>query len=384
MYSKHQKAEVARDAMELERKRVAPCPRQVRARLPSVARNPETLKPMSNKAIRCIFKTSCFDTHEGDPWQWLPSPAQDDLPESLKPLRVLCAKHILANIAPGAWHNHVAIDPCTSLLPTTAQRLEDQQVAAMGSHKWMSAEASRVGANLRAPCTAKKQGGRNVLQVHWTPVLTRGKIHIYVCDADAAGRDATLPVKLNDSHNLSKFIRNVLPGILAVIKTKYKWANILRTICHDKASYMVTPHYDRLQVAFGSALSETGFTSWVGDNNASCKWLVARWGDVYLHETAISQIRRLLDTDFPCTRLHETDKQFEKRMRKVQDHMNSKSFSTRSGGLNSLVCRMHQRCEEVVRRKGERLWLQATACCAMMCSFRQTSCPLYANEHDAC
>ena len=355
LYSKHQKAEVARVAMELKRKRVAPCPRRVRARLPSVARNPETLKPMSNKAIRGIFKTLCFDTHEGDPWQWLPSPAQDYLPESLKPLRVACAKHILTNIAPGAWHNHVAIDPCSSLLPKTAQRLEDQQVAAMGSHKWMSAEASRVSANLRAPCTAKKQGGRNVLQVHWTPVLTRGKIHIYICDADAASRDATLPFKLHDSHNLGKFIRNVLPGILGDMKSKYRWANLPRTIVHDKASYMATTHHDRLQVAFGSALSETGFTSWVGDSSASCKWLLARWGDVYLQETAISHIRRLLDTEFPCTRLHETAKQFEKRMRIVQDHMNSKSFSARSGGLSSLVRHMHQRCKEVVRRKGERL-----------------------------
>ena len=79
-----------------------------------------------------------------------------------------------------------------------------------------------------------------------------------------------------------KFIINVLPGILAHMKAKYKWANLPRTIVHDKASYMVTPHHDRLQVAFGSALSETGFTSWVGNsnNNASCKWLVARWGDV--------------------------------------------------------------------------------------------------------
>ena len=65
VYSKHQNAEVARVAMELKRKRVAPCPRQVRARLPSVARNPETLKPMSNKAIRPRLFAGVAETAAG-------------------------------------------------------------------------------------------------------------------------------------------------------------------------------------------------------------------------------------------------------------------------------------------------------------------------------
>ena len=278
LYSQHQKEEVARVAMDLKRKRVAPCPRRVRARLPQLARNPDTNAPMSNKTIRGIFKTLCFDTHPCDPWQWLKSPAQDYLPEALKSQRVQCAKHILANIARCSCYNHVAIDPCSSLLPKTTQRLEEQQVAAMGCSKWMSAESNRKGVNLRAPHTAKKQAGKNVLQVHWTPVFARGKIHIYVCDADAASRDATLPAKLNDSRNLSKFIRTVLPAILTDMKAKYKWANIPRTVVHDKASYMVTPHHDRLQLVFASALREGGFTSWVGDKSASCQWLTAKMG----------------------------------------------------------------------------------------------------------
>ena len=355
VYSDHQKAEVARVAMDLKRKLIAPTPRLVRARLPQIARNPSTGMPMSNKAIHSVFTTLCFDEDEDDPWQWLPSPAQDYIPESLKPLRVKCAQHILKEFSSSAWYSHVAIDPCSSLLPRTAQRLEDQQVAAMGNQKWMSPASARKGANLRAPATAKKQGGKNVLQVHWTPVFARGKIHLYVCDADAASRDASLPCKLNDSANLAKFIRNVLPAILQHMKCKYKWANIPRTIVHDKASYMVTPSHDRLQVVFCAALQEAGFTSWIGDNNSSCEWLVARWGDVYLHETAISHVRRLLDTDFPCTHIHETAKQFEKRMAKVQDHMNSDYFNAGGGGLHGLARSLHERCKEVLRRKGERV-----------------------------
>jgi len=56
-YTEHQKAEVARVAMELKRKRIAPTPRRVRQRLPHSAKNPKTGAPMSDSTTRNIFKT---------------------------------------------------------------------------------------------------------------------------------------------------------------------------------------------------------------------------------------------------------------------------------------------------------------------------------------
>ena len=78
---------------------------------------------------------------------------------------------------------------------------------------------------------------------------------------------------------------------------------------------------------------DAGMRSWVGDDPAT--WLAPRWGDVYLHETAISHIRRLLDTRFTCCHPNETAKQFGKRLRAVQDYMNSESFAAqgRAGRL---------------------------------------------------
>ncbi len=102
-----------------------------------------------------------------------------------------------------------------------------------------------------------------------------------------------LPKKLNDSENLGKFVRNVLPGILAEMKATYAWPNIPRVVVHDKASYMVTHHHHRLNVTFASALTDAGFSSWVGGNAAPTDWLVKKWGDVCPHETVISHIRRL-------------------------------------------------------------------------------------------
>ena len=53
VYSAHQKAEVARVAMELKRKLKAPTPSRVRARLPQICRNPETGEPLE---ANCSFR----------------------------------------------------------------------------------------------------------------------------------------------------------------------------------------------------------------------------------------------------------------------------------------------------------------------------------------
>ena len=69
----------------------------------------------------------------------------------------------------------------------------------------MSPKSKYKGANLRAAKTVKSQGCDQD-KVHWTPVFARGKVSIYICDADAARRDRKLPARLNDGAELAKFV----------------------------------------------------------------------------------------------------------------------------------------------------------------------------------
>ena len=62
------------------------------------------------------------------------------------------------------------------------------------------------------------------------------------------------PDKLNNSVGLAKFVRNVPPGILQEMKQEYGWSSLPREVAHDKASYMVSPFHDRLNVVFADAL----------------------------------------------------------------------------------------------------------------------------------
>jgi hypothetical protein len=279
------------------------------------------------------------------------------LPEELNPRRVKSAEYILEFFQVGAWYGHVAIDPCYSLLAKSMERMEEQQVKAMGKMKWMSTESKRKGNNLRPPSTTNTQMGSDTVRVDWTPVFARGKIRVFVCDPERWKTDPDYPQKLNDSANLAKFVRNILPGILDDMKAEYGWRTLPRTIVHDKASYMVTSRYDRVQVVFAQALEAAGFKSWLGDMACSTNWLVKKLGDLYLHETAISHIRRLLADDFACTHLGETPLHFRGRMDKVENHMNSPAFARAGGGggLEKLAKELRPRCQELIRLKGERL-----------------------------
>ena len=99
-----------------------------------------------------------------------------------------------------------------------------------------------------------------------------------------------------------------------------------------------------------------GFRSWLGGASGSTAWLAARWGDVYVHETLISPIRRLLSTTFACRTVGETAEKFRERLKKVEAHLNSPEFKAKGGGgLEELGKSMRERCEEVVKRKGERI-----------------------------
>jgi len=357
-YTEHQEEEAARVAMTLKAQRRRVCPSLVRATLPKKLVNPDTGKPMSDWKVRQIFQTRCYDEDADDPWEWLACASQDYLTEAMQAARLITGKYVLKHFAAGAWRNHAAIDPCSSLLPKAQARLEEQQVAAIGKKGWRSKGALRQGVNLRAPDTAKKQGGSTVLQVHWTPVFARGKVFSYVCNPTAAQHDATLPTKLNDSLNLAKFVQNVLPDILAKMKRAHNWSNLPRVVVHDKASYMVSSAGQRLNPVFASALCDASMRSWIGSANDSSAWLAGRLGDLYPHETAISHIRRLLAEKFICSRIGETEGQFRVRMQKVQDYMNSEAFKSGAGsggGLESLAQHLRARCSEMVSLEGGRI-----------------------------
>ena len=104
--------------------------------------------------------------------------------------------------------------------------------------------------------------------------------------------------------------------------------------------------YVRISRAFNS--------TWIVSDTA--QWLVANWGDIYLYETVISHIRRLLEQEYRTMSLNEPVARFTARMKQVEAHLNSPDFRAAGGrGLDGLARDLLWRCDEVVRLKGGRL-----------------------------
>ena len=129
----------------------------------------------------------------------------------------------------------------------------------------------------------------------------------------------------------------------------------------DSGSRQSRLHCDVVSRAFTRHLCNPLVIYWIlelgREAHDSTKWLAKKFGDVYLHETAIAHIRRLLGTQFVCGALHESPSQFKQRMRKVEDFMNSDDFAAANGGrgLLGLAKDLHKRCEAVIQLKGERI-----------------------------
>ena len=160
--------------------------------------------------------------------------------------------------------------------------------------------------------------------------------------------------KLTNSENAAAFVRDILPGVLASMKKEFKWRTIPRVLLHDKATYFVTR--DALNKKFAAGLRAGGFTSWASPDGGDCKWLGRNLGDLYLHETVISHVRRLLATKFMRKALNEKPWEFKARMLKVEKYMNNEMGRNGPGqALLELGDKLHERCRALVQRKGERL-----------------------------
>ena len=206
-------------------------------------------------------------------------------------------------------------------------------------------KSARKGSNLRAPATAKTQKSHCTV-VPWTPVFARGRLKLVVL--------TDVKAKLNTSAHAAAFVRDTLPGVLASMKKEWKWRNIPRVVLHDKASYFVNK--DMVNKKFAAGLRAGGFTSWVSPDGGDCKWLSANLGDLYLHETVISHVRRLLATKFMRKALNEKPWEFKARMLKVEKYMNYEMGRNGPGqALLELGDKLHERCRALVQRKGERL-----------------------------
>ena len=103
------------------------------------------------------------------------------------------AKHVLAWGHNTAWYyNHVIwTDICNSVLPRSEKKASEQALARKAKKGWGSAGCELHSQNLRGSKECLKQKSWDSIRVYWMPILTRGKLHVEVFDADFPGEETS-------------------------------------------------------------------------------------------------------------------------------------------------------------------------------------------------
>ena len=130
----------------------------------------------------------------------------------------------------------------------------------------------------------------------------------------------------------------------ALLKTMLgSGARLPRTIFSDRGPGFFHSKWGTITGDYESACRECGFQPWAGTNSKKAPRAQPREiGDVLLHETAISWLRREEEKTRPCTPWRETPVELEHRMLAAVRHIN-KEFDVRGlsmqfpEGLHTLV-----------------------------------------------
>ena len=82
-----QRQAIAKTAMGLKKRLMAPTPEKVRISMPRKTINKKTKQPISDKSMQGIFKAHCYDEDENDLWHYRNAVQQDCLTERA-PLKI--------------------------------------------------------------------------------------------------------------------------------------------------------------------------------------------------------------------------------------------------------------------------------------------------------
>ena len=233
--------------------------------------------------------------------------------EEDKKARLRFAKNIIADgWTEGLIFRHcIWIDLCSSILPGSQKKAEQQILARKGKRRWHSQGAKEYSRNLQAPATAEKQCGWGDVRFWWCPVLARGKLHVEVFGTDFPGECAA---------GVALLVGRI-PGILA--RRFPEAAQKPKMLFPDKGRGFWAPH-GGMTLKFAEAMDRTGLRAFVGD---SARDMPRDMPDLLLHETAVRWIRVRVSLTTPRHPWLETKEEYGARLRAAAQEVTLVSLS---------------------------------------------------------
>ena len=303
------RAAIARSAMAMKESGMEPTYSRVIAACPNATRNPDTGKPVSKNLIYDIFENDCYDDDPEHAWYHRARFSKVALTEDVMEKRLAFAKLVIGWNHTGAWYfNHVVwTDLCNSILPRTEKRANDMALACKGGKGWGSDGCELMDLNLKGKSQSLKQNSWDTIRVWWAPVLSRGKFHIEVFNADFAGESPA---------GVSKLVEKVRAGVNRRFQNEDSKPDVLFT---DRGRGFYATGNGKITAEYKEALQKHNFDCMMGDDGAAQPGSLS---EVLLHETAVSWMRVRLRNSTPSRSWEETREAYGNRLKRCCDQIN--------------------------------------------------------------
>ena len=305
--SETNKSLIATSAMAMKQRGVEPTYALIIAQCPNASINPNTGQPVSKQVVYDIFESRCYDIDPETPWTNQKRLAKVAVLPQDVPKRLAFGKYMLSlkHTPYWYWRHVVWTDVCNSVLPATLRKANAQALAQKGGSGWMSDDAKHELANMRGSKQDLVLAGKECMRIYWMPVLAQGKLHLELLGKGFPGDHVT---------GMPTFVHKLRSSINARFRSQQPdtaFVDLGNGFCQGGA----------ITMEFKQALRDHGLKPFHGDD-ASVQ--PARSGDLWPHETAVSWVRQRLRTTLPPEPWHETESDFEGRLKAaaawVNDH----------------------------------------------------------------
>ena len=278
------RSNLAKSMMAGKKRGVNPCYETALVLAPSATLNEETQAPFSRTTINAVLTTDCYDEDPSRPWEFRFGSKRRALTAADKEERRDWAERLLKECRSAAWccQNLLWVDFCAKVIPGTPVKALDQACTAKNKKKRLMSPGSRNdSANLGGTPLADKQCSVGDTRVYFLVALTRGVLGVHVFDADFPG----------ESPAGAGLLVAALPPLLR--KMLGSSDRHPRTIVSDRGPGFYHGRWGTITGDYEHACRVHGFKPWCGTNSKEGpRAQPADVGDVLLHETSVSWLRR--------------------------------------------------------------------------------------------
>ena len=307
-----QRSAIARSAQAMKARGVEPTYSNVVATCPNATLNSETGKTVDKKRVYTVFRETCKDADAEENWQHKARYSKVALTSEQMTKRYEFGVHIQSSDRTQVYYyNHIVwTDICNSVLPRSEQKASEQALARKGKKGWLSPGCELHSANLRGSKDCENQASWGTVKIWWAPILTRGKLHVEVLDANFPGE-----TQRGASILVSK--------VRAAINVRFQGgASKPDMVWTDRGKGFYSPCNGAITAAYKQALRAHHLKPAMGDD-ASLQ--PGNLQELMLHETSVAWIRDGLAKSVPAKAWEESREQYEARLKRIVEELNGKN-----------------------------------------------------------